>query len=181
MSGDHVVVTKSGQMRYGLERLFSSLSGKAGPGRCLLSLARLSVKRRTSYPVMPEPVAQPSAALGHEPSKTKARGRRGRPPGSQKRHRREGALSPSLRCIPEHSKRWLEQIGDAFKVVDFLFAGELGHHDAMQMVSQVGLHLLSQLRYHSALSCPSEGPYWGRGPRRQDGQKVAYHHLPSPY
>jgi putative transposase len=50
MSGDHVVVTKSGKMTYGLDRFFSSLYGKAVPGLCFLSLSLLSVKYRTSYP-----------------------------------------------------------------------------------------------------------------------------------
>ena len=75
MSGDHVVVTKAGKMTYGLERFFSSLYGKTVPGLCFLSLSLLSVKRRTSYPVMTEQVAKPSAALVQAPPKTKARGR----------------------------------------------------------------------------------------------------------
>src|SRR4030095_12141122 len=92
-----------------------------------LSLSLLSVKRRTSYPVMTEHVEKPSEALVQEPPKTKASGRRGRPQGSKNRNRREVALSPSLRFIHAHIKRVLEQIGDAFKVVYFLFDGELGH------------------------------------------------------
>src|SRR5262249_1155711 len=48
MSGDHVVVTKSGKMTYGLDRFFSSLYGQTVPGLCFLSLSLLSVKRRTS-------------------------------------------------------------------------------------------------------------------------------------
>jgi hypothetical protein len=88
-------------------------------------------------------------------------------------------LSPSLGFIQEHIKRLLEQIGDAFKVVYFLFDGELGHNDAMQMVRQVGLHLISKLRYNSALYFPYDGPYWGRGPRRKYGQKVDYRNMPS--
>ena len=90
-------------------------------------------------------------------------------------------LSPSLGFIQEHIKRLLEQIGDAFKVVYFLFDGELGHNDAMQMVRQVGLHLISKLRYNSALYFPYEGPYCGRGPRRKYGPKVDYQHIPSTY
>jgi putative transposase len=151
------------------------------PGLCFLSLSLLSVKRRTSYPVMTEQVEKPSDALGPEPSKPKARGRRGRPQGSKNRNRREVALSPSLCFIQEHIKRLLEQIGDAFKVVYFLFDGELGHNDAMHMVRQVGLHLISKLRYNSALYFPYDGPYCGRGPRRKYGQKVDYHHIPSTY
>ena len=151
MSGDHVVVTKSGKVTYGLERFFSSLYGKTVPGLCFLSLSLLSVKRRTSYPVMTEPVEKPSDAVGQEPPTTKARGRRGRPQGSKNRNRRAVELSPSLRFIQEHIKRLLAQISDAFKVVYFLFDGEFGHNDAMQMVRQVGVHLISKLRYNSAL------------------------------
>jgi putative transposase len=181
MSGDHVVVTKAGKMTYGLERFFSSLYGKTVPGLCFLSLSLLSVKRRTSYPVMTEQVEKPSDALVQAPPQTKASGRRGRPPGRKNRNRREVALSPSLRFIQEHIKRVLEQIGDAFKVVYFLFDGELGHNDALQMVRQVGLHLISKLRYNSALYFPYDGPYCGRGPRRKYGQKVNYQHIPSTY
>jgi len=181
MSGDHVVVTKAGKMTYGLDRFFSSLYGKTVPGLCFLSLSLLSVKRRTSYPVMTEQVEKPADALVPEPPQTKASGRRGRSPGSKHRHRREVALSPSLRFIQEHIKRVLAQIGDAFKVVYFLFDGELGHNDAMQMGRQVGLHLISKLRYNSALYFPYDGLYCGRGPRRKYGQKVDYQHIPSTY
>jgi putative transposase len=181
MSGDHVVVTKAGKMTYGLERVFSSLYGKTVPGLCFLSLSLLSVKRRTSYPVMTEQVEKLADALVPEPPQTKASGRRGRPPGSKNRNRREVALSPSLRFIQEHIKRVLAQIGDAFKVVYFLFDGELGHNDAMQMVRQVGLHLISKLRYNSALYFPYDGLYCGRGSRRKYGQKVDDQHIPSTY
>src|SRR5439155_24741040 len=181
MSGDYVVVTKSGKMTYGLDRFFSSLYGKTVPGLCFLSLSLLSVKRRTSYPVMTEPVEKPSEALVQAPPKTKARGRRGRPQGSKNRNRRAVALSPSLRFIQEHIKRLLAQIGDAFKVVYFLFDGELGHNDALQMVRQVGLHLVSKLRYNSALYFPYVGPYAGRGPHRKYGKKLDYRNIPSTY
>ena len=181
MSGDHVVVTKAGKMTSGLDRFFSSLYGKTVPGLCFLSLSLLSVKRRTSYPVLTEQVEKPSDALVQEPPKPKARGRRGRPQGSKNRNRREVESSPSLGFIQEHIKRLLEQIGDAFKVVYFLFDGELGHNDALQMTRQVGLHLISKLRYNSALYFPYDGPYCGRGPRRKYGQKVDYQHIPSIY
>jgi photosystem II stability/assembly factor-like uncharacterized protein len=36
----------------------------------------------------------------------------------------------------------------------------------------VGLHLVSKLRYNSALYCPYDGPYAGRGPRRKYGEKL---------
>jgi DDE superfamily endonuclease len=181
MSGDYVVVTKSGKTTYGLDRVFSSLYGKAVPGLCFLSLSLLSVKRRTSYPVVTEQVEKAGEAGAQaQPTKT-SRGPRGRPKGSKNRNRREVELSPSLRFIQEHIKRLLQQIGDAFKVVYFIFDGELGHNDAMQMVSQVGLHLVSKLRYNSALYFPYAGPYAGRGPRRKYGKKLDYRNMPSAY
>jgi hypothetical protein len=181
MSGDHVVVTKAGKTTYGLDRFFSSLYGQTVSGLCFLSLSLLSVKRRTSYPVLIEQVAKSSEVSVPAPPKQKCRGQQGRPTGSKNRNRREVELSPSLGFIQEHIKRLLEQIGDAFQVVYFIFDGELGHNDAMQMVRQVGLHLVSKLRYNSALYFPYDGPYAGRGPRRKYGQKLDYQNIASEY
>jgi putative transposase len=181
MSGDHVVVTKAGKATYGLDRFFSSLYGKAVPGLCFLSLSLLSVKRRTSSPVVTEQVEKACEATAQAQPTQKARGPRGRPKGSKNRHRREVTLSPSLRFIQEHIKRLLQQIGAAFKVVYFIFDGELGHNDALQMVRQVGLHLVSKLRYNSALYFPYAGPYAGRGPRRKYGKQLDYRNIPSAY
>jgi putative transposase len=181
MSGDHVVVTKAGKATYGLDRFFSSLYGKAVPGLCFLRLSLLSVKRRTSYPVVTEQVEKACEATAQAQPTQKASGPRGRPKGSKNRNRREVTLSPSLRFIQEHIKRLLQQIGEAFKVVYFIFDGELGHNDALQMVRQVGLHLVSKLRYNSALYFPYAGPYAGRGPRRKYGKQLDYRNIPSAY
>jgi putative transposase len=181
MSGDHVVVTKSGKTTHGLDRFFSSLYGKAVPGLCFLSLSLLSVKHRTSYPVVTEQVDKRLAVPVQATAKNKktSGGSRGRPKGSKNRNRREVDLSPSLCFIQRHIKQLLEQIGDTFKVVYFIFDGELGHNDALQMVRQVDLHLISKLRYNSALYLPYDGPYSGRGPRRKYGQKLDYRNMPS--
>lgn len=177
MSGDHVVVTKSGKKTYGLDRFFSSLYGKAVPGLCFLSLSLISVKHRTSYPALIEQVEK--APLPPQQPKQKASGQRGRPKGRQNRNRREVELSPSLRFIQDNIARVLKQIGAHLKVVYFLFDGELGHNDAMQMVRHLGLHLVSKLRYNAALYFPYEGPYSGRGPRRKYGKKLDYRTLPA--
>lgn len=181
MSGDYVVVTKAGKTTYGLDRFFSSLYGKAVPGLCFLSLSLLSVKRRTSYPVVTEQVKKPCETAAQVQPTKKSRGRRGRPQGSKNRNRWEVELSPSLRFIQEHIKSLLKQIGEAFQVVYFICDGELGHNDALQMVRQVGLHLVSKLRYNSVLYFPYTGPYAGRGPRRKYGKKLDYRHIPSAY
>ena len=128
-------------------------------------------------------VNKPLEMSGQAAPKKKERsgGSRGRPKGSKNRNRREVDLSPSLCFIQRHIKRLLEQIGDTFKVVYFIFDGELGHNDALQMVRQVDLHLISKLRYNSALYVPYDGPYSGRGPRRKYGQKLDYRNMPSEY
>src|SRR5215475_11896568 len=117
MSGDYVVVTKAGKTTYGLDRFFSSLYGKAVPGLCFLSLSLLSVKRRTSYPVVTEQVEKPGETSAQAQPTQKASGPRGRPKGSKNRNRWEVELSPSLRFIQEHIKSLLKQIGEAFQVV----------------------------------------------------------------
>jgi putative transposase len=175
-AGDHVVVTKAGKKTYGLDRFFSSLHGKAVPGLCLLSLSLISVQRRTSSPALTEQVEKAPAA--QQPPKQPSRGSRGRPKGSKNGNRRDVELSPWLRFIQAQLARLLQQVGTHLKVVYFLFDGELGHNDAVQMVRQLGLHLVSKLRYNSALYFPYAGPYAGRGPRRKYGKRLDYRNLP---
>src|ERR671915_797053 len=81
MSGNHVVVTKAGKTTYGLDRFFSSIYGKAGPGLCFWSLSLLSAKRRTSYPVVTEQVCKRGEVSVEVPPKKQVGGRRGRPKG----------------------------------------------------------------------------------------------------
>jgi len=104
LGGDDVVVTKSGKKTHGLERFFSSLYGKAVPGLCFLSLSLMSVKRRTSYPVLMEQHGPEHRQAPAEVGKTQSGGKRGRPKGSKNRHRREVTLSPYL-CFVQESIR----------------------------------------------------------------------------
>jgi putative transposase len=69
-------------------------------------------------------------------------------------------------------------IGTSFTLVSFVFDGAFGHNDALQMVRQTGLHLISKLRHDSALYFPYTGPYSGRGKRRKYGKKLDYRDLP---
>lgn len=93
MGGDDVVVTKSGKQTHGLDRFFSSLYGKTVPGLGFLTLSLISVKRRTSYPVLTEQIDKPHSDTPQEVSKKKSHGKRGRPPGSKNQHRRDVVLS----------------------------------------------------------------------------------------
>jgi hypothetical protein len=59
--------------------------------------------------------------------------------------------------------------------------GHFGNNNALQMARQCGLHLISKLRHDAALYFPYEGPYPGKGPYRQYGEKIDYRHLPTSY
>ena len=181
MGGDDVVVTKSGKHTYGLERFFSSLYGKVVPGLGFLSLSLISVKRRTSYPVMMEQLEKQPTDTPQEGSEKKSHGKRGRPKGSQNQPRRDIELSPYLRFVQETIKRLLGVIGAHLQVMYFVFDGAFGHNDALQMVRQLGLHLISKLRYDAALYFPYDGPYAGRGKRKKYGKKLDYQHIPEAY
>lgn len=179
MGGDEVVVTKSGKTTYGLDRFFSSLYGKRVPGLCFLSLSLVSVKRRTSYPVLMEQLDKKAAEPPDAGGKPTSHGKRGRPRGSQNRHRRDVMLSPYLRFVQETIQALLQLLGDHLKVIYLVYDGAFGHNDALQMVRQTGLHLISKLRHDSALYFPYTGPYSGRGKRRKYGKKLDYQDLPA--
>ena len=181
LGGDDVVVTKAGKHTYGLDRFFSSLYGKAVPGLGFLSLSLISVKHRTSYPVMLEQLEKQHTATAPEVSKKTSSGKRGRPKGSKNQQRRDVELSPYLRFVQETSTRVLQMIGTSFTLVYFVFDGAFGHNDALQMVRHLGLHLISKLRYDAALYFPYDGPYAGRGQRKKYGPKLDYSHIPEEY
>ncbi len=181
LAGDEVVVTKSGKKTHGLDRFFSSLYGKAVPGLCFLSLSLISVKRRCAYPLRIEPVRKAAVTEAPPAGKPRATGKHGRPKGSRNRNRREVALSPYLRFVQELLRQVLTLMERKLNVIYFVFDGALGHNEALQMVRQTGLHLISKLRHDAALYFPYEGPYAGRGPRRKYGAKLDYRHIPERY
>src|SRR6266581_3803049 len=181
MGGDEVVVTKSGKMTYGLDRFFSSLYGKTVPRLGFLSLSLISVKRRTSYPIMMEQIDKKQPANPPDVSKTKSQGRRGRPPRSTNRNRREVVLSPYLQFVQETMRRLLALIGTGLQVMYFVYDGAFGHNEALQMVKQLGLQMISKLRHDAALYFPYDGPYAGRGKRKKYGHKLDYHHIADTY
>ena len=59
--------------------------------------------------------------------------------------------------------------------------GKFGHNNALQMVRQSGLHLVSKLRCDAALYFRYQGSYAGRGAPRQYGDKIEYDHIPTDY
>src|SRR6266704_5052274 len=160
---------------------FPSLYGKALPGLCVLSLSLISVTRRISYPVMMEQIDKAPTNNPPDVSKKQSPGKRGRPQGSKNRRRRAVELSPALRFVQETITRFLQLIGDHLKVCYFVYDGAFGHNDALQMVTQLGLHLISKLRHDAALYFPYDGPYAGRGKRKKYGKQLDYRRISDTY
>ena len=153
-----MVVTKSGKKTHGLDRFFSSWYGKAVPGLGFLRVSLMSVKRRTAYPVLREQHGPAHRQAPAEGRKKPSAGKRGRPTGSKNQHRREVTLSPYLCVVHESISRVLQWIGEHAKGPHVVFDGAFGSNDAVQMVRQLGLHLISKLRHNAALYFPYDGP-----------------------
>ena len=182
-AGDDVIVTKSGKCTHGLDRFFCSLYSRVVPGLGFLSLSLISVKRRVSYPVMLEPLEPRQTARAQvelEPT-SQSKGKAGRRQGSKNRNRRDVELSPYLQFVQQHLKQLIDFIEAYMKLDYFVFDGAFGNNDAVQMVRQLGLHLISKLRHDSALYLPYQGRYSGRGPRKKYGDKLNYQHIPGTY
>ena len=177
---DEVVVSKSGQETYGIDRFFSSLYGKAIPGLSFLAVSLVSVKNRRSYPMMMEQIVRSNASANTDVSATEdqdntqkaiAKQGPGRPKGSRNRNKKDVTLSNTLKQLQTMVKSFLQQMGDSIKLRYFVLDGYFGHNNALQMVSQCGLHLISKLRTDAALYYPPTTPYKGRGRRAIYGDR----------
>jgi DDE superfamily endonuclease len=75
----------------------------------------------------------------------------------------------------------LKLIAGVIPLTYLVLDGHFGNHNALHMAQQSHLHLISKLRYDAALYFPYTGPYAGRGPHRQYGDKVDYNNIPAQY
>ena len=181
IAGDESVVTKSGKKTYGLDRFFSSLYGKPVPGLSFFSLSLISVKERVSYPVMMEQVLKEEEKPKKKKLGRKQSRKRGRPKGSKNKNRREVELKPYLRHIQTMLNKLLTLMGVDLKVIYCVMDGAFGNNNALQMVRQCSLHLISKLRYDAALYFPYEGEQNKRGANKKYGDKLNYDHIPAKY
>jgi hypothetical protein len=181
IAGDESVVTKSGKKTYGLDRFFSSLYGKPVPGLSFFSLSLISVKERVSYPVMMEQVLKEEEKPKKKKLGRKQSRKRGRPKGSKNKNRREVELKPYLRHIQTMLNKLLTLMGVDLRVIYCVMDGAFGNNNALQMVRQCSLHLISKLRYDAALYFPYEGEQNKRGANKKYGDKLDYHHISDKY
>jgi putative transposase len=104
--------------------------------------------------------------------------RRGRPPGRTNQSKARATLTPELTRIKTMLDAWLHLIARVVPLTYLGLEGHFGHHNALDMAQQANWHLIAQVRWEAAWYFPSTGPYAGRGPHRQYGDKVDDDHLP---
>ena len=189
LAGDEVVITKAGKHTHGLDRFYSSLYDKAVPGLAFFALSLVAVGERQSYPVSVEQVvrtaeekAAAKAAKAAKAEKKKAAqahppaspSRGGRPKGKKTKAKDEVTLTPELQRIRAGLAALLGRMNGWLTVHYLVLDGHFGNNNALCMVRAQKLHLISKLRYNSAL----HQPYTGSNKRAKYGPRLDYQALP---
>jgi putative transposase len=185
LAGDEVVVTKAGQHTFGLDRFFSGLLQKVVPGLAFFALALVNTSDHTSSPIAVEQVVRSKPVSAPPPTPVSpspvGKGKPGRPRGSKNKNKADVTLTPELQQIQTMIQALLLKLAGWLAVTYVALDGHFGNNNALQMVRQCHLHLISKLRFDSALSFPYTGPQAKCGTRRKYGDRVAYRHLPAQY
>jgi len=185
LAGDESVISKAGKQTYGLDRFYASLFGKPIPGVAIFALSLLDTQARRSYPVMVEQVVRTEAEKAAAKEKAEQRQAQpktgpekrkpGRPKGSKNRNKADVCLTPELQRIQEMIKQFLLLAGSVIPLAYIALDGHFGNNNALQMVLACGLHLVSKLRYDSALYFR----YTGSDKRCKYGDRIDYAHIPA--
>ena len=188
LAGDETVVTKAGKKTFGLDRFFSSLYDKPVPGLKIFALSLIHVEKRTSYPMVTEQVvrsaedkaaAQAKKEAKQQRDPTQPKGKPGRPKGSQNKDKTKIEWTTELQVLNRLLRKLLDLILQTLSVTYVVLDGQFGNNNALQVVRQAGsLHLISRLRYDSALFFRFSGEYSGRGPRPKYGDRIDCLHMP---
>ena len=188
--GDECVVTKSGKETHGLDYFFSGLMNRTVKGIAIFSLSLVSVEERCSYPQRVEQVvrtrAEKAATKARQKkrvkkNKTGSKKKHGRPQGSRNRDKTQVELTPQLKRIQKMVKKQLAELQNLIAVRYLALDGHFGNNNALQMVRQCGLHLISKLRHDAALYFVYDGEQKRTGPRKKYGQKIDYRSIPKKY
>ncbi len=186
LAGDECVVTKSGKLTHGLDRFFSSLFGKPVPSVALFALSLVNTGERRAHPVMAEQVvrteaekavAKKNAQQKKAKKQQKKKGKPGRPKGSKNRNKGVVTLTPELTRIQAMIKRFLALVGNTITLTYIALDGHFGNNNALQMVQQCGLHLVSKLRHDAVLHFL----YEGNNKRQKYGDRIDTTNMPARY
>jgi len=188
--GDEVVVSKSGKKTYGLGYYFSSLQNQVIKSIAFLNLSLVSVETGRAYSILTKQIIKSnsdgcskkkSSSTKKSKKIEKKSKRRGRPKGSKNKNKADVELSAYLIFVQSAILRVLSLINNKLKIVYFVFDGEFGHNNAVEMVKQTGLEFISKFRKDSALFFPYIGKYLGRGAPKKYGEQLDYNDISDKY
>ncbi len=187
LAGDEVVVTKAGTQTFGMDRFFSGVLQRVVPGLSFFALALVSPAEHRAFPVSIEQtvhtVEEKAAAQAKRQAKSAPHPKRkpGRPKGSQNKNKAAVTLTPELQRIQAMIQALLRLLADWLPLTYLALDGHFGNHNALQMVRQCGLHLISKLRSDSALYVPYVRAPGEPRTRRKYGAQLKYQQLPAAY
>ena len=188
LAGDETVVSKAGGATFGLDRYFSSIRSQVIKGLSFFVFAVVNVKERKAYPIAVKQMVRSEAEKAALKQKKEVRAKRskpqkprGRPKGSPNKVRAKPEFSAELLRISSLIAGLLRLIRLFVRVKYLTLDGYFGHHQAMLMTLENGLHLISKLRSNAALFEKYAGQYSGRGRRKKYGAKLDYRNLPISY
>jgi putative transposase len=182
IAGDGTTVLKSGKETYGLGKFFSSLYSRAVTGLGFQTLSLLDGEQGKSWPILVEQILpQPKEEKESAPKEKRTKRGRGRPKGSKNKNQRQVELNAEMTQVQTMLLKVLKMLEGLLIPTHFVYDGAFGNNAAVQMTRQVGLDLISKLRYDSGLYFKWNGVYSGRGRRPIYGNKIDYHNLPSVY
>lgn len=72
-------------------------------------------------------------------------------------------------------------LGDFIPLTYLVLDGHFENNNALEMAQQVNLHIISKLRYDSALYIPYQNPDPNCRSRRKYGDKIDDHNIPQKY
>ena len=182
LAGDEVVVTKAGKQTHGLDRFFSSLYDKSLFGLSFFTLSLVSIQQRRSFPIRIEQIIKTEEEklkkiVENSPQSVK-KSKGGRPKGSKTKSKKEVTLTPELLRIRGMIQALLKLLGASLTLTYLLLDGHFGNNKALQMAQRMNLHLVSKLRYDSALYLPYENPKPDSPCRRKYGAKLDCRNIP---
>jgi len=187
LGGDEVVISKAGKHSYGLDLFYSSIENRVRKSLAFLNISLISVEDRKAYPMRNKQIVKESkeGCIKDKSSKKskekKKKGKRGRPKGSGNKDKKSIELPPYLKFVQKSIKETLEQIKEDINIAYFVFDGAFGNNNAVQMVKQCGLDIISKLQKNSALCFPNKEKYSGKGAPKKYGEDIDYANLPEEY
>ena len=103
------------------------------------------------------------------------------PKGSKNRDKTQVELTEELKRIQKMVKKLLARLQNRIQVRHLALDGHIGNNNALQMVRQCDLHLISKLRCDSKLHFIYDGEQKKNGRRKRYSERIDYRNIPEKY